>query len=324
MSNKTYAGIDVSSKKLNIHILDPKLAISNFEIENSQESITDFIKSNQLTPKKFVIGVESTGKYHLLVQHEFVTRGFEFKVLNPILTGQKIASSIRKKKTDRSDAVIIAKLLSQGEGTLITEENLDKSRRSILRARRTLLNHRTAMKILLKELGRESKTKELKKSCQKLTKLIKQMDECVESFEENSLGKDAQTDDESLIRSIPGFATQLSAIVSEEVGDFARFRSSIQFKAYVGIDPKVTQSGNMQKTGKITKRGNPHLRSAFYLAAQVARQHDPELKVFYQKKKDEGKPTRVAIVAVARKLCERVYSVVTKGKPYVIREVPNA
>ena len=89
----------------------------------------------------------------------------------------------------------------------------------------------------------------------------------------------------------------------------------------MGIDPKVTQSGSMLITGKITKRGNPHLRSAFYLAAQVARQHDPELKAFYEKKKNEGKPTRVAIVAVARKLCERVYSVVTKGKPYEIRQV---
>ena len=108
------------------------------------------------------------------------------------------------------------------------------------------------------------------------------------------------------------------------MGDFSRFPSATQFKAFVGIDPKVTQSGNMLVTGKITKRGNPHLRSAFYLAAQVARQHDPELKAFYQKKKDEGKPTRVAIVAVARKLCERVYSVVIKRKPYEIREVPSA
>jgi transposase len=321
MSKKTFVGIDVSSKKLNIHILGARVA--DFEIENTQASVSDFIKKSRLTPKEYVIGVESTGKYHLACQREFVKRGFEFRVLNPILTGKKIASSIRKKKTDKSDAVIIAKLIDQGEGSVVGKDSLDKSRRSILRTRKTLVDHRSAVKRLLFSLGKEEQNTEVKKSQRKLTKLIKQMDECVESFESVSLDEKYERDDEELIRSIPGFATQLSAIVSEEVGDFSRFPSATQFKAFVGIDPKVTQSGNMLMTGKITKRGNPHLRSAFYLAAQVARQHDPELKAFYQKKKDEGKPTRVAIVAVARKLCERVYSVVTKGRPYEIREVES-
>jgi len=319
MSNKKFIGIDVSSKKLNIHILEARIA--DFEIANSQASIQDFIKSQKISPKEYIIGVESTGKYHLICQAEFVKQGFEFRVLNPILTSQKIASSIRKKKTDKSDAKIIARLLAQGEGTVIHEEDLDKSRRSILRTRKTIVNHKTAVKIVLKDLQREEENKSLKRAAKALKKLIVQMEECVEKLEDVSLGKEEITDDEELIRSIPGFATQLSAVVATEVGDFKRFPSSTQFKAYVGIDPKVTQSGSMLITGKITKRGNPHLRSAFYLAAQVARQHDPELKAFYEKKKGEGKPTRVAIVAVARKLCERVYSVVTKGRPYEIRQV---
>ena len=113
----------------------------------------------------------------------------------------------------------------------------------------------------------------------------------------------------------------MAAIVSTETGGFSRFPTSTQFKAYVGIDPKVTQSGGSLKTGKITKRGNAHLRTAFYLAAQVARCHDPELKEFYQKKKAEGKPTRSAIIAVARKLCERVFAIVKRGTPYEVRKI---
>jgi transposase len=141
------------------------------------------------------------------------------------------------------------------------------------------------------------------------------MNNCVKEIEDNAFS-DEQSAEEKLIATIPGFATRLSAIVASEVGDFDRFPSSNQFKAYVGIDPKVIQSGSSLKTGKITKRGNPYLRCAFYLAAQVARIHDPELKEFFIKKINEGKPFRVAVCAVARKLCERVYAVVTKGIPY--------
>ncbi len=84
------------------------------------------------------------------------------------------------------------------------------------------------------------------------------------------------------------------------------------------MDPRVKQSGNSLYTGKITKRGNVYLRSAFYLAAQVARQHDPQLKAFYSKKKLEGKATRVCICAIAGKLCDRVLAVVRSGRPYQI------
>lgn len=312
---KKFLGIDVSSQKLNIHYDG-----ADFEIINSKEEIEKFIKEHKLKRNNIVAGAESTSRYHLLVQEIFVKKGFEFRLLNPILTGQKIQASIRKKKTDISDAKIITNLLMQGEGNKISKEQLDTTRKTLLRTRKTIVNHKSAMKRLIKDLEKTSKNSQIEEAINSIKKTIENMEKCVKELEKNALDKKFETENEELIRSIPGFATQLSAIVSCEVGDFKRFPSATQFKAYVGIDPKVTQSGSSLKTGKITKRGNVHLRSAFYLAAQVARNHDPELKEFYQKKKAEGKHTRVAIIAVARKLCERVFAVVKKGEPYEIRQ----
>lgn len=312
---KQYLGIDVSSRKLNIHFNG-----NDFEIINSKEEIKKFIRDQKLRKNLFVVGAESTSRYHLLVQEIFVNKGFEFRLLNPILTGQKIQASIRKKKTDISDAKIITNLLMQGEGSIIKKEQLDTTRKTLLRTRKTIVDHKSAMKRLIKDLEKNPSNLQIKQAIKSIEKTVKNMDKCVKEIEANALNKELETENEELIRSIPGFATQLSAIVSCEVGDFKRFPTATQFKAYVGIDPKVTQSGGSLRTGKITKRGNVHLRSAFYLAAQVARCHDPELKEFYQKKKLEGKPTRVAIIAVARKLCERVFAVIKKGEPYEIRQ----
>lgn len=319
---KKVIGIDVSAKKLNIHIMGTQA--SNLEIPNSIKAIKDFIKVQGLKPDNCIIGAESTGGYHLICQRIFVRKGFEFRLLNPILTNKKIRLSIRKKKTDKSDSRIIASLIAEGEGRIVTLKQLDTTKRTLLRTRRTVVDHRTAIKILIKELKRTEEKEKIQKTVTVLETLITDMDNCVRELEESALKKTEITEVEKLIRSIPGFATQLSAVVASEVGDFTRFPSATKFKAYVGVDPKVTQSGGVLKTGRITKRGNVHLRSAFYLAAQVARQHDPELKEFYEKKKSEGKATRVAIVAVARKLCERVFAVVRRGTPYEIQRLAFA
>jgi transposase len=309
-------GIDVSSLKLNIHFLDTN---QDFEIANDKQSIEHFIIVQGLDKNNCIVGCESTGRYHLVCQSTFVNLGFTFKVLNPILTNSKIRLTVRQKKTDISDAKLIAQVLEQGEGTEIKEHTQNNSRRTILRTRSTLVQHKTSLKLLVQELKRDLNDNELKHCIDTVNNLISIMENSIDSLEDEVLCESQATETEKLIDSVPGFALKLSAIVASEVGDFSRFPSSRQFKAYVGVDPKVKQSGNSTYTGKITKRGNPHLRSAFYLAAQVARCHDPELKSFYEKKKSEGKATRVAIIAVARKLCERVYSVVKRGVEYEIR-----
>ena len=93
------------------------------------------------------------------------------------------------------------------------------------------------------------------------------------------------------IDSVPGCGAKLAAIISAEAGDIKRFPSARQFKAYVGIDPKVTQSGPKEHTGHMTKRGNPLLRYCLFLAANISRQHDPDMKAFYEKNGRKGTPT---------------------------------
>jgi len=315
---KNYMGIDVSSKKLNIHITGPK--VFDFEIPNDEKSLKDFLEEQRINSGDYIVGAESTGRYHLVCQEIFVKKGFEFRVLNPILTGNKIRASIRKKKTDINDAKIIANLLIQGEGNKVTKKQLDLTKRTVLRTRSTVIKHKSAMSKVVKDLNKVKSNPRIVEAVLSLEKVIGEMEKCVKELEDNAFNREPATRTEELIQTIPGFATRLSAVVACEVGDFNRFPSATQFKAYVGIDPKVTQSGNSLKTGRITKRGNPHLRSAFYLAAQVARVHDPELKQFFEKKIREGKSFRVAVCATARKLCERVYAIVTKDVPYEIRQ----
>lgn len=288
-----------------------------YSIENSKETILDFLQQQKFAIEKTIIGCESTGDYHIEACIAALETGYKVKLINPILTKQMINATIRRKKTDYSDAQIIAKLLAEEHGEFVNIECFKQRKRTLMRTERKVTQ-------CLANLKKVKKSLFLKANNMDIQDAIEAIDRCLDTLQDESknLTKkvvEEQNRQEEIIDSIPGFGEKLSAIVSAEAGDIKRFPSARQFKAYVGIDPKVTQSGNSLHTGRITKSGNHYLRHALFLAANVSRQHDPELKVFYEKKKNEGKSHRHCVCAVSRKLCERIYAIVLKNELYQIK-----
>lgn len=119
------------------------------------------------------------------------------------------------------------------------------------------------------------------------------------------------------ITTIPGVSTATGAQIAAEIGDVRRFRNAASIVKYAGLNSGVDESGKYSAEGvPITKHGSPYLRRSLWLAANRARQYDPRLKEYYDKLRRKGKPHRVAVTAVARKLCHVVYAVMRDGKPY--------
>ena len=122
---------------------------------------------------------------------------------------------------------------------------------------------------------------------------------------------------EPSVTTIPGVSTTTGAQIVAEIGDVKRFKNAASIVKYAGLNSGVDESSKLSAEGvPITKHGSPYLRRSLWLAANRARQHDPRLKAFYDKKRREGKPHRVAVTAVARKLCHVVFAVMRDGEPY--------
>lgn len=125
---------------------------------------------------------------------------------------------------------------------------------------------------------------------------------------------------EPLILTIPGVSHTTGAQIVAEIGDVSRFKNAAAIVSYAGINPSVSQSGKFElEGGSITKNGSPYLRRALYLAAQGACRLDPGLRGFYDKKRSEGKCHRVAVMAVARKLCHVIYAILRDQVPFESR-----
>ncbi len=119
----------------------------------------------------------------------------------------------------------------------------------------------------------------------------------VERLEEEKSDRDI-----TLLVTVPGVGLVSAAALKAEIGTVERFSTPERFASYAGLAPRLIQSGESRKTGRIVRRSNSHLRTTMYLVAQSCAIHGPEkLKKFHQRVR-EKKGYKVATIALARKL----------------------
>jgi transposase len=116
--------------------------------------------------------------------------------------------------------------------------------------------------------------------------------------------------------SVPGFGFIAAATVLAETNGFETLEDGHQVSAYAGLAPAPNQSGLSNRKGSISKVGNARLRRIAYLAALGARNSNSPFKAFYERLRERGKPPRLALVALARKLLRVGLAVVKRGRPY--------
>lgn len=129
--------------------------------------------------------------------------------------------------------------------------------------------------------------------------------------------------EDRLLLSLPGMGPVTAPTVRAFLGDGTGFATAKAAAGYVGLAPSTWSSGTVSQPSRaITKEGPAVLRLAFYQAANAARRSDPQLAGFYHRLMSErGHCHTQATVAVARKLIERTWTVLTRGTPYQLRDL---
>lgn len=123
-----------------------------------------------------------------------------------------------------------------------------------------------------------------------------------------------------IIQSIPGIGSKIAATILSEIGEIHRFNHAKKLVAFAGIDPSVYSSGKFTATtNRITKRGSKKLRHALYLAVLcgLKKTGSKRLREYYDKKREAGKPYRVALIACVNKLLHWIYALLVKQERFV-------
>ena len=124
---------------------------------------------------------------------------------------------------------------------------------------------------------------------------------------------------------IPGFGTRTGSRTLAEIGDPNRFANGSRLASYAGLAPTVHRSGRTINRTSRHPGGNQRLKNAMFWAAFVAIRHDPAARVYYQRKRAQGKSHNTAIVCLARRRCDLILAILKTRTPYQTPEpAPNA
>lgn len=311
-----YIGIDISKRDFHVCFTeDGNILKFNNDIIGIRQFIKH-LKAHKYTAKTTLIGLESTGSYHLPVAYLCTQAGYTVNVINPLITKKQNQVSLRRVKTDKQDARLIRHCLISGAGYSFRETATSLALKTLVRQRSgySMLRHRTRLKheeVLKREdyLGISISTLN-QELYDFLDEKIKNLDVILRQYESKT---------QKLLQTIPGVGPQTAITLLSEVGDITRFPDAQKLTAWVGLDPRVHQSGtSINGKGYITKRGNKLLRTRLFNAASVAVIHPPNIFYeFFQKKRSEGKPYRVALCAVMRKMVHVIHAVWSRGTPFM-------
>lgn len=315
MHVKQYIGVDMAKLTFDACFSD-ELPVKNYP--NTNAGLYRFFQyiqdHNHEAPSTAVIGIESTSIYHLLLCMRAKEKGYTVKLINPLITSKYNQRSIRRTKTDAIDARLIRYCVMENEGYTFTETPETILLKQLVREREYLSCLKQTL--TLRQASSAFKEEAIKQGMYTVNPdilaLIKQKMKTVEK-----MLRTYRPPEQKLLQTIPGVGPLTSAACLSEIQDISKFPKPQHLIAFIGIDPKVHQSGtSIDKYRHISKRGNTILRTRLYNAASVAVLHHNQFQSYFQKKKGEGKPYRVCLVATMNKMTRVIHAVWRKNEPY--------
>lgn len=312
----TYVGIDVSKATFVVAYSSAKTGWTK-TFKNTVKGVHEFIQTISATKHHCVL--EATGNYSALLVYLLSEAGITVSLENPLKVKNFARAMLTVTKTDEIDARLIA---LYGERMQPAPYKLRSDSILILKQKRTVLRQLKKQLVATRNLRGSleilpSFDPECKKTIEKtiafLEKQIKAMEEKIASLAQGEYKK--QMD---LLTSIKGIGVTLAAALIVATGGFTYFDNAKQLTRYLGLSPTYQQSGtSVNVKGHINRNGDSSLRSQLYVAAFSSLRCNSECKACFDRLRSNGKPGKVAVVAVANKLLRQAFAVVTQGKPYV-------
>lgn len=255
-------------------------------------------------PQHAHIGVESTGGYHELLARLAHQAGFTLYVLNPRDVHHYGNALGRRAKTDRVDALLLARYIAKEYDGLhpwqpssAKQQHLDK----LIKRRAVLVKNLGALRQTLKHVtGMGAQIKVAFKALEGLIKAIDAQIKIALASEEHTLAASGR------VRSVPGIGLLSAAAL---VNLFERFpkANSDAMVAFSGLDPRPKDSGNKQGLRSLSKRGPAELRRLLYNAAMSAAR-TKVWQPYYERELSKGLPCIAALVCLARRLLRTAFA----------------
>jgi len=306
-----FIGIDIS--KLNFHVYSPSFGSKEFT--NDEKGFTSLF---ELVEEGDCCVMEATGAYHHGLAEYLFKQGRMVSVTNALSIKRYGQMKFKRNKNDKADAELIWSY-AEDQGVTLWEPlpaYLEQCR-SIQMTISLYLKQNTQLKNKLEYLTGKGElhgrvVRSLKLQLKRVRKEINQLEEEMERI--------IKANDQELltcIKSIPGVGTKTAMFLIVFTSGLESFETSKQQISYLGLAPTERRSGtSINGSSRISRAGNPKLRSMLFLCSFTAHKCNPQCKALFERLVAKGKSPKLALIAVANKLLKQIFAISKSRIPY--------
>lgn len=305
-SSLKLVGIDVSKDSLDIAIKNQN-GYKSLKVDNTVKGFEQL--GNQIDIESHCL-MEATGPYYLPLACWLYDQGYKVSVLNPLVIKKYSQMRMIRAKTDKADARIIAEygerqelsLWKPSEDYIYELKQLSALLEQLINQRGVLLKQQKSFAASGKHYA--SVEEVFIRSIGELNQQVKvveaRMNDLVNQYHGELFKK---------LSTIPGIGIKTATMLIVISGGFDKFSSAKKLASYIGLCPRIYQSGQMKGKDKICKMGMSGIRAMLYLCSWSAKKCNPGCKNLYDRMVEKGKAKKVALIAVANKLLKQAFAI---------------
>lgn len=304
----TFVGIDVSKDELVVAVAFGEDDGPEFAVANTAEGHADLVaRLTPLGPRRVVL--EATGRYEAAAAAAMAAAGLPVAVVNPRHARDFARGMGRLAKTDRIDARVLADFARALKGDVRPlPDAAARELNALLTRRRQLAGMRASEKTRLSQELTPRVRRDVEAHIRWLSERIDEVDREIAAQVRSS---PAWREKDDLLRGVPGVGPVVSSTLLAELPELGRLTRN-QVAALAGVAPMADQSGVKDGPRRI-QGGRAPVRTVLYQAALSARRWNPPLREFADRLEAAGKPKKVVLIAVARKLLITVNAMLRDG-----------
>ncbi|MGA7711024.1 MAG: transposase [Rhizomicrobium sp.] len=291
---KSSAGIDVCKSWLDVHVIPEGCSRRFSNDAQGHRQLKRWLAKYDVA----VIAMEATGKWHRQVHRSLHASGLKVAIINP-LRARLFAEAIGLlAKTDRVDARMLALLAA----SLLPSANtpapvLIEALKELVAARHSAVTEQTALENQLASANTSFLCAQLRRRIDRLAKDIAGLDAEIAKRIKADQGLARRYE---ILLSIPGLGPVTAATLVADLTELGACNAK-QIAMLTGLAPLADDSGSRQGQ-RVIRAGRASVRRVLYLCALSAKRCNAATKALYDRLTAAGKPRKVALIAVARKL----------------------
>ena len=301
-------GIDVAKDKLDVGVRPSGERFVVSRTETGLEELTDRLREFGVA----VVGLEATGGYETVVAASLSAAGLPVVVVNPAQVRAFAKALGKRAKTDPIDAAVIAHFIEATKPKVRPLPDEATRQLSGLVARRSQI---LAMIVAEQQRKKHRPNPRMLASIERLlAALQKELSDLDGQIREAIQTSPLWREKDRLMESVPGVGPAIAGRLLAEMPELGSLDRR-QVASLAGLAPWTRQSGQW-KGKSFIGGGRAGVRSALFMGALVAVQHNRTLKAFYERLIAAGKEKMVALIAVARKLLTILNAMLRDGEPW--------